>query len=329
MNETETNEVIISFVIPTLNRPNPLEKALQSIFRQTKLPDEIIIVDQSDDSKTQNLIKKKLQISLKKGISLRYMWEEIKSINHARNLGLHAATGNIVLFLDDDMIVDEHYVSEILKVFRNNPSAIGVQGCLFPPPYWQGLSTKAILLNYLHRIFLLTHWERNKQRVLLSGDIAVAYPLTRTIKATIIYPCVSAFKREMLKETQLDENLKGYSWQEEYFTLKLSQSYPHSLFVTPFARVVHDRVLSPAGRPAGKQLAHIIAAYEVYNFVNCLGPSLKNWIALFWKLLGRIIIGALDLPQKELRTRLLYTLQSYSWALGNLGEVRNARFNHR
>lgn len=327
MSETETNEATISVVIPTLNRPNHLKEALQSILRQTKLPNEIIIVDQSDDSKTQTLIKKELQFFLKKGITLKYLWEETKSITHARNVGTRAATGNTVLFLDDDMTADRNYVSEILKVFHDNPSAIGVQGYLFPPSYWEGASTKAILSNNLRRAFLLTHWERNTQKVLLSGDIAVAYPLTKTIKTMIIYPAASTFKREMLQEIPLDENLKGYSWQDEFFTLRLSQSYPHSLFVAPFARLSHN--YAPFGRPTGKQFYHIIAAYELYNFSNNIGPSLKNWIALFWKLLGKIIIAVPDLRRKELGTRLLYILQSYSWALRNLSEVRKARFNQR
>jgi glycosyltransferase involved in cell wall biosynthesis len=296
-------------------------------LKQTKLPDEIIVVDQSDDSKTQTLIKKELQFFLKKGIALKYLWEETKSVTHARNAGTRAATGNIVGFLDDDMVADRHYLGEISKAFHDNPRAIGIQGFLFPPPYWEGVSTKAILANNMRRTFLLTHWERNTQRVLLSGETVVAYPLTKTIKAIIIYPAGSAFKRKILREIPLDENLKGYSWQDEHFTLKLSRLYPHSLYIVPSARLHHN--YAPAGRPIGKQFHHIMAAYELYNFTNNISPSLKNWIAFFWKVLGKIIIALPDFRRKERRTRLLYILQSYSWALRNLGEVRNARFNQR
>jgi len=53
------NKIIVSVVIPTLNRPKHLQKALNSLSAQTILPHEVIIVDQSDDSETEKLIIKK------------------------------------------------------------------------------------------------------------------------------------------------------------------------------------------------------------------------------------------------------------------------------
>jgi hypothetical protein len=143
----------------------------------------------------------------------------------------------------------------------------------------------------------------------------------------VIFPAGSAFKRKILRKIPLDENLKGYSWQDELFTLKLGKLRPDSLLVVPSARLHHNYALD--GRPIGKQIHHIMATYELYNFCNNINPSMKNWIAFFWKVLGKIIIALPDLRRKERRIRLLYILQSYSWALRNFSAVRNAGFNER
>lgn len=325
MSIEKNNEITLSIVIPTLNRSDNLTNALNAILRQSLPPKEIIVVDQSDNSDTKTLVDRSTRIFLEKTISLKYMWESTKSITHARNVGARAALGDTVLFMDDDMIPHKHYVREILKVFKNKSSAVGVQGYLFPPPTWTGFSTKANFMNIFCRTFFLTHLEKNKQKILLSGDITVAYPLNKTIEATIIFPSLSAFKREVLLQIPLDEKLLGYSWQEEYFTLKLSQLYHNCLFVTPFATIFHDA--AHHGRPIGKRLYYITASYELYNFVSSLRPSFKNWIAFFWKWIGRIILSLFTSRSKNYRAGLIYTFGSCFWVHRHFDEVRNARFN--
>ncbi len=326
MSIKKINEITLSIVIPTLNRPNPVENALQSILQQSVPPKEIIVVDSSDNSDTKTLVSRELQVFLEKGISLRYIWESAKGITHARNVGVRAALGNTVLFMDDDLIAHKHYVREILKVFENNPGAVGVQGFQFPPQYWEGFSMMANFVNIFRRAFFLTHLEKNKQGILLSGDLAIAYPLNKTIEATIIFPSGSAFKREVLLQIPLDEKLTGYSWQDEYFTLKISQSYPNCLFVTPFAAFFHER--APYGRPIDKRIHYIAAAYELYNFDINFRPSVKNWIAFFWKWFGKITVELHCLRSRTFRMGLIYTFEAFFWAFGNFDNVKNAQFNH-
>jgi len=322
-------KIIVSVVIPTLNRPKHLKKALNSLLAQTILPHEVIIVDQSEDSETEKLIIEERPVFLTKRVDLKYIRERKESANHARNVGWRATVGNIVLFLDDDMILDKQYISEILEVYREHPNAIGVQGTWNGWPYWKGTSTISIMFNCIRKVFLVTHYERDSQKVLASGGVIVPYPLTKAIEAEIIYPGLPSFKREIVNDFHFDENLKGYSWGEEFFTIKLNQFYPHSLYVTPFAKSIHDH--ASIGRPKGKQLYYIMTAYELYNFIRNINPSrlpsLRNWIAFFLKSIGQIIIILPSLHHKEYRTRLFYTLQSYLWVLCHFDEVKIGKFD--
>lgn len=318
---------MISVIIPTFNRPEHLKKALHSLLAQTRLPDEVIILDQSNDFRTKISITKERSNFLARKVRLKYIWEPRKSISHARNAGMRAAIEEIVFFVDDDIILDNRYISEILKVYCEHPNAIGVQGFLIEKsPYWRGIGTKSILLNSMRKVFLMTHWEKDKQKVLPSGAQVGAFPLTRTIEAEVINAGVSSFKRKISKDFYFDENLKGYSWGEDIdFSMKLKRYYPHSLYLTPFARAIHNH--ASIARPTDKQLYYIHTAYELYNFSKNINPSLTNWLAFFWKSIGKIIITLLGLHRKENRTRLFYTLQSYQWTLAHFSEVRNGRFN--
>lgn len=325
----------ISVVIPTLSRPKHLRNVIQSILAQTRLPDEVIVVDQSDDSETENLITKERSV-LNEKVNLKYIFEKEKSASHARNVGWRAATGQLVLFVDDDMILDTRHISEMLRVYHDHPHAVGVQGIWSGWPYdWPTWKTRAsfipILLNYIRKVFFLSHWEKDSQRILPSGgNIVVPYPLTKTIEAEVILTALASFRKALDGDVWWDENLKGYSWGEESFTIRLNRRYPHSLYVTPFAKAIHD--ISSVGRPQRKKLYYIMTQYELHNFYNYYinpldGSSLRNWTAFFWKIVGQITLLVTSSNRKEDRIRLFYTVQSYLWALSHFNEVRTGKFS--
>lgn len=319
----------ISIVIPTLNRPDHLDRALRSILEQTKSPEEIVIVDQSDDNRTKDLLTERMPDVKMKKIVLKYIWVKERSISHARNLGMSAAAGEIVIFVDDDMVLDKKYISEILRVYSDHPSAFGVQGCLVEKsPYWRGIGTKSILLNSIRRAFLMTHWEKDRQKLLPSGGEIGAYPLTKTIEAEVINAGVSSFKKEVTKQFNYDEKLRGYSWGEDIdFSMRLTQRYPKSLYVTPFAKAIHEYALS--SRPTDKQFYLVVTAFELYSFAKNIRPSLKNWAAYLWKCFGNIVLSVLGLHRKANRVRLVYIVQSYSWAFHRFSKLRRGELDLR
>jgi glycosyltransferase involved in cell wall biosynthesis len=322
----------ISVVIPTLNRPKHLKNALRSILAQTRLPDEVIVVDQNDDLETENLITKE-RLVLDDKVSLKYILEREKSASHARNVGWRAATGQIVIFLDDDMVLDTRFVSEILRVYNEHPHVAGVQGTWSGGwPSWKDsmhASFISVLLNYIRKVFFVAHWEKDSQRILPSGGMVVPGPLTKTIEAEVILPGLVSFRKIINEDYCFDENLKGYSWGEESFTIRLNRRYPHSLYVTPFAKAIHAH--ASTGRLQEKKLWYIITQYELYNFNKNViligGSSLRNWIACLWKIVGQIIMLMVGSYRKEHRIRLFYTVQSYMWVFSHFNEVRTGKFN--
>ena len=61
-----------SIVIPTKNRKEDLQETFKSILKQTVSPKEVIVVDDSDDDLTEDLIENNRKYFAHKGIPLKY-----------------------------------------------------------------------------------------------------------------------------------------------------------------------------------------------------------------------------------------------------------------
>jgi len=115
----------ISIVIPTLNRYGLLENTLNGLSKQSVRDFEIIIVDQTDLSIAKPVIFEHLNIV--------YHWQEDKSASLARNTGLTIAQSEIVLFLDDDIIIENaDFLRDHLKHYEDK-CCVGVSGAVLNP----------------------------------------------------------------------------------------------------------------------------------------------------------------------------------------------------
>lgn len=89
----------LSVIIPNYNKAEYLRECVQSILKQTLLPDEILVVDDCSNDDSRSLIEDLCrQNHLIKGIFL----PENGGVSHARNVGLQAATSVYVTFIDAD-----------------------------------------------------------------------------------------------------------------------------------------------------------------------------------------------------------------------------------
>ena len=92
--------MFVSVIIPTYNGAHKLPSVLQAIARQSKKPDEIIVViDGSTDDTRQVLEAEKTNIP-----NLRWIYQENRGRAVVRNTGAHAAKGDLLVFFDDDML---------------------------------------------------------------------------------------------------------------------------------------------------------------------------------------------------------------------------------
>ena len=99
-----------SLILCTRNRFKLLADTLASILEANEVPDELIIIDQSDE-KHFSLN----QLANDKGCEVRYLWSPIIGSSHARNAGILAAKHDILAFVDDDMWVAPNWYSALIQ----------------------------------------------------------------------------------------------------------------------------------------------------------------------------------------------------------------------
>jgi glycosyltransferase involved in cell wall biosynthesis len=110
----------ISIVIPTINRYNDLFNTLNNLKNQNFQNFEILIIDQTDKALAQEVFFDKT----------RYFWKPFKSASKARNVALLEAHSPIILYLDDDVIIDnKDFIQQHLSHFKN-PEVAGVSGAI-------------------------------------------------------------------------------------------------------------------------------------------------------------------------------------------------------
>ena len=102
----------VSIVIPTFRRPSSLARALASCAAQTRRNDtEIIVVDNCPRASAEATVR---AAAAKSPVPIRYEREGVAGVAAARNTGVAAAKGSIIVFLDDDQEAEPVWLAELL-----------------------------------------------------------------------------------------------------------------------------------------------------------------------------------------------------------------------
>jgi len=109
--------------IITYERSETIKKCLESVEKQTIKPDEIIVVDSSKTNKTKSIIEEKFP-------NVKYIRTAKIRVPQptARNIILRKARGDIIAFIDDDVICNKYWLQEILRGYSFGSNIVGVTG---------------------------------------------------------------------------------------------------------------------------------------------------------------------------------------------------------
>ena len=105
---------LISCIIPVFNRQRFLREAVESIFAHTYGPLEILVADDGSTDETPS-------IAAGFGNRLRYLRQDNQGPAAARNLGIGAATGDFIAFLDADDLWHPEKLERQMVRFRVRP----------------------------------------------------------------------------------------------------------------------------------------------------------------------------------------------------------------
>lgn len=110
----------LSLIIPVYNEERHITACLDAIARQTRMPDEVIVVDNNCNDKTVLLAKKYAFV--------RVVKEPLQGRAHARSAGFNAAKGDILGRIDADSLLDPLWTEHALAQFESDSELAGLTG---------------------------------------------------------------------------------------------------------------------------------------------------------------------------------------------------------
>jgi len=131
----------LSCIICTYNRADYLADTLQFLIKNKYTGHvEILVVDNNSTDSTRQIAYRFINKSVK-GPVIRYVTENKQGLSFARNRGIGEANAPVLLFLDDDIRVEENFLESWLTFFKKNPSVPAAGGRIDvqfddPRPRW-------------------------------------------------------------------------------------------------------------------------------------------------------------------------------------------------
>lgn len=118
---------IVSVIIPTYNRADFINEAIESVYAQTYRPIECIVVDDGSTDNTKTILEKWTQVSDNE-FYFKYLYQCNSGAQVARNTGTEASTGSFIQFLDsDDLLYSDKLDKQILFLsnYKNYDAVFG------------------------------------------------------------------------------------------------------------------------------------------------------------------------------------------------------------
>ena len=200
-------QILVSVIIPAYNAGKYIEKAVQSVFKQTYPNIEIIVVNDGSTDDTLDVLSRFPEVKIVSTLN--------KGVSHARNVGIEASRGEYISFLDADDELECDAIESLLKSSLKNNADI----C-------------AGLLSFTHKK------EDGYTEHVIGGDALLRYciednPYTNSA-------CAKIYKRSFVDKTRFALGMRAH--EDSFFIFELALEKPKCVLInkTIYFIVAHE-----------------------------------------------------------------------------------------
>ncbi len=274
----------LSVIICTRNRLEDLRKTLPSITAQTRLPDELIIIDSSDEKKLESYFG-----SVDLPFPIRYFHTQ-PGLTLQRNHGISECSNDLIFFFDDDVDLNKNYLAEVEKIFVSDIHCeIGAVGgkIIKDIPPTPRLKLEVALFGFIRLIFGVVGTRNGK--FYPSG--MPSHPRRNQPSGYIecLSGCCMAFRREVFEKAKFDEALAHYGLMEDVDISKQTLDAGYKIYYQTSATLIHNE--SPMNRLKVQQWAEMSVVNYDYLFRKSWSREKWRWLFYYWALIGLFAVN--------------------------------------
>lgn len=257
----------IACIICTKDRPDDLTKLFKSLDQQSRKPDQIIVVDGSD-----NPIKH--VVDAFPSLKVDYITVRPPGLTKQRNAGVKLLRPEIkwVGFLDDDLVLEPTCVEALDSFVNNHPDVRGV-GLV--------INNQPTFTYHPYRTLFFTDEEPGGV-ITKSGSAAAIRPVKEDLKVDWLYGGATFWHTDIFKEFSFDEWFSGVGYLEDVdFSYRVSRKHP--LMLASQARCFHYQHPMRKARMIHHGAWHFVAWWYFASKFHF------NKLLVLWSMLGIFI----------------------------------------
>lgn len=239
----------VSVVVCTLKREKELKNCLNSLKKQSYPIHELIVVAR-DEIKIPGI---------------KCIVQDGMGLPNARNCAIKKVSGDLVIFFDDDTIINNNYISNTVKIYKKHNNVGGITGKIkttYDPIIKESIFGKIMFL--YARIFGISGFFVTTEgigKVLATGfTVSNFHKVNRDTKVECLSGCNMSYPKFVIDEIGLfDEKMIGNAYYEdaEYSYRVFKKGY--DLYSIPNAIV--DHLVTPVKRES-------LAKLKYYQIIN-------------------------------------------------------------
>lgn len=263
--------MLFSIIIPAYNAEKYISNCLHSILNQYTDDYEILVIDDGSKDKTKEIVYN--IIDEYNNSCIRYIYKENGGVSSARNVGLKAAKGKYIIFLDADDTLTEN----ALKKYNESINKSDVDLYMFSFFYKNNEDIRKSELC-------------NVDDFLIKSDNSInniGSLVEKTCELIIWYPWGKIYKKDILDKNNLyfDENLIC-SEDFVFFYTYLMVSHSIQYYNLPIVNYTRDVKCSLTSVKDFKKIISDCNAYEfvfnkIYN-INKNAKTILNFISKYY-----------------------------------------------
>lgn len=273
----------LSVIIPTFNRAETLRTCLEKLMTQEGADFEVIVVDDGSKDHTAEVVKSFIGApTVHPNVVLKYLKQPNLRQAAARNNGVKNATGDIVIFIGDDLFTEPGWLKEHAEFHIAHPEkeamAVGHMTWIADPAptrFMKWLEKTGLMPNYRG----LKNHQKTDYRHFYTGNVSL--------------------KKSWFETHHFDEHFKAYGWEDTKFGYELMKAGAR-LYYLRHAVALHHHPLTERDyfpgrmREIGKSAVRFA---EEYPEIPLIPLGLKRFVLSL--LASRLVCASAGFLKKE------------------------------